>query len=249
MSFGDHLDELRRRILLGLLGVVIAAVVCLIFSGHILGVVIKPIYEAVHRHGGEVVWLKVQEGFLTYIKVALVVGLFAASPWVGWQLWAFVGAGLYPHEKKWVRLFAPVTFVLFIAGVLFCYFVILPWGLEFLVSFASGIEVPGVAEGESATKPTISGGEYLSFFLTISILMGIVFQLPLVVLFLDRVGIVRAKTFAKFRRHFLVCAFIAAALLTPPDPVTQIFVALPIIVLFESGLLLARFLGRKDEPR
>ena len=120
-------------------------------------------------------------------------------------------------------------------------------GLEFLIGFGAGFEVPGAPEGESAATPMISLGEYLSFFLTISILMGVVFQLPLVMFFLDRVGIVRAKTFARFRRHFLVAAFVLAALLTPPDPVTQVFVAVPVIILFESGILLGRFAGRKDD--
>jgi sec-independent protein translocase protein TatC len=247
MSFGDHLDELRTRILRALLGVVVGAIVCLVFGKDILGVVLRPIHEVVTRHGGDLVWLKVQEGFITYVKLSLVVGLFFASPWVAYQLWSFVGEGLYAHEKRYVRMFAPATLVLFVAGALFCYFVVLPWGLEFLIAFGTDVEVPGHAGEGPATKPTLSVGEYLSFFLTISILMGFVFQLPLLMLFLDRVGIVRAPTFSRLRRYFLVGAFVIAALLTPPDPVTQVAVALPIVVLYESGLILCRFAGRKDE--
>ena len=247
MSFGDHLQELRTRIIRALLGVIVAAIVCLFFGKEILGIVLAPIHEVVSRHGGDLAWIRVQEGFLTFIKLSLVVGLFLASPWVGHQLWSFVGEGLYPHEKKYIRLFAPVTVVLFVGGVLFCYFIVLPWGLDFLVGFSADVSVPGQSEGTQATKPTLSVGEYLSFFLTISILMGVVFQLPLVMLFLDRLGLIRAATFSRLRRYFLVGAFIAAALLTPPDPVTQVFVAIPIIVLYESGLLLCRFVGRKDD--
>lgn len=247
MSFGDHLQELRTRIIRAILGVVVAAIVCFTFGEEIMGFVLVPIHDVVSRHGGDLAWLRVQEGFLTYVKLALIVGLFVASPWVAYQLWSFVSEGLYPHEKKYVVIFAPATLGLFLAGVLFCYFVILPWGLEFLIGFAADIKIPGVAAGQQATKPTISVGEYLSFFLTISILMGLVFQLPLLMLFLDRVGLVRASTFARLRRYFLVGAFIVAALLTPPDPVTQILVAIPIIILFESGILISRFVGRKDE--
>ncbi len=247
MSFGDHLHELRIRIIRALLGVILAAIVCLCFGRDILGLVLAPIHEVVSRHGGDLAWIRVQEGFLTYIKLSLVVGVFLASPWVGHQLWSFVAEGLYKHEKKYVSLFAPVTVILFIGGVLFCYFIVLPWGLEFLIGFSTDVTVPGQAEGTSATKPTLSVGEYLSFFLTISILMGIVFQLPLVMLFLDRLGLLKAATFSRLRRFFLVGAFILAALLTPPDPVTQLFVAVPIIVLYESGILLCRFVGRKDD--
>jgi len=246
MSFGDHLEELRRRIVRALLGVVVAAIVCLVFSSRILGVVVKPIHDVIGRYDGHLAYLKPQEGFLVFIKVALIVGLFLASPWVAYQLWSFVAEGLYPHEKKWVRVVAPVTFVLFAAGVLFCYFVILPWGLDFLIGFGVDMAIPGMAAGEKAVKPTISVGEYVSFFLTISILLGLVFQLPLIMFFLDRLGLVRARTFARYRRHFLVGAFVAAALLTPPDPVTQIFVAVPIVLLFESGLLVCRLAARRD---
>jgi sec-independent protein translocase protein TatC len=247
MTFGDHLDELRTRLIRCILGTIAAAVVCFVFGDEILGFVLQPIHAVVSRHGGDLVWLRVQEGFLTYIKLSLVVGLFLASPWIAFQLWSFVSEGLYVHERKYVRLFAPATFVLFATGVLFCYFVVLPWGLEFLIAFSADVPIPGVAEGEPGAKPTISAGAYLSFFLTISILMGVVFQLPLLMIFLDRVGIVRVETFARLRRYFLVGAFILAALLTPPDPVTQIFVAVPIILLFESGILVCRFSGRHDD--
>jgi sec-independent protein translocase protein TatC len=268
MSFGDHLDELRRRILRALLGVVVAAIVCLVFGDRVLQFVERPIQEVVSRYGGALVVLKVQESFLTYVKLALIVGLFLASPWVAWQLWSFVGEGLYPNEKKYIHLFAPATFLLFITGVLFCYFIVLPWGLDFLIGFGvDEVEAPadpreetagteGTAEPEESAepetprgaRPSISRGEYLSFFLTISILMGLVFQLPLLMLFLDTVGLVKRRTFARYRRHFLVGAFVVAAMLTPPDPVTQVSVALPIIVLFEGGLLLCRFVSRKDTP-
>jgi sec-independent protein translocase protein TatC len=246
MTFGDHLDELRKRIFRALLGVIVASVLCLVFSSRIMGVVVEPILEVLKGCEGKLAFMKPQEGFLVFIKVALIVGLFLSSPWVTYQLWAFVAEGLYPHEKKWVRVFGPITFVLFAAGVLFCYFLVLPWGLQFLIGFGLNMDVPGLPAGQHAAEAIISVSEYVSFFLTISILMGVVFQLPLIILFLDQVGIVRARTFARYRRHFIVTAFIVAALLTPPDPVTQIIVAVPILLLFESGLLLARILRRKE---
>ncbi len=174
--------------------------------------------------------IKYQESFLNHLKVALICALFLASPLIFLELWGFVAVGLYRNERKVVYMFAPFSFLLFVAGVLFGYFVLIRLGLKFLGGYGD----PALIE----TNLTL--GFYLSIFLMLTFIVGVVFQLPLVMYVLARTGIVQPKSFSKFRRYFLVSAFLIAALLTPPDVITQILLGIPMIFLYELGIILAK---------
>ncbi|MHC4601172.1 MAG: twin-arginine translocase subunit TatC [Planctomycetota bacterium] len=260
MPLAEHLAELRRRILYCLFFALLGFVVVFIFRKPVIEVILVPVQKAFtaveevwaeqrvkeggssEEEGGaqQRPWLianAVQEKFMAQIKIALAVGVFLASPLIFWQLWLFVGAGLYPWERKWIYIFAPATYLCFSGGVLFLYFIVLPLGLRFLLGFGY----------HAMVLPTMGYAAYVSFFLLLSVVMGLVFELPLVMLFLARLGLVAPQTFASKRKYFIVSIFVCSALITPPDVITQVLVALPLLVLYEVGILLARFVYRKRE--
>jgi sec-independent protein translocase protein TatC len=150
-----------------------------------------------------------------------------------------VAKGLYPSERIYVWLFGPAVYVFFSGGVLFLYFVLLPIGLGFLLGFG---------EHELFSR-TVAFGSYMNFCLLLAVLMGTVFQLPLVMLFLARVGIVKPETFSGKRRYVILAMFVGAALITPPDVVTQVILALPLLALYEFGLILAKFAYKRRQAR
>jgi Tat protein translocase TatC len=162
-----------------------------------------------------------------------VLALLLGAPWVLYQLWLFVGAGLYMHERKWVRLFLPMSLALFIAGAVFGYFVLIPFGLYFLAGF-----------NVQHVSTMITLGDYFSLFLTLTVALGAIFQLPLAMIAVTLLGFVKPRTFAEKRRYFILAAFVFGAVLTPPDPVTQLLMAGPILVLYEIGLWGARAIER-----
>ncbi len=186
----------------------------------------------------ELVQLRYQEGFLAFVKLALVSALFVASPLVARELWKFVAVGLYPDEKRYVHLFAPLTFGAFVVGAAFGYAVLIPLGLRFLATYPPPELVAG----------TFSLSDYLSLFITLTLLVGCVFELPLVMCFLSLIRVVSTEQYRAFRRYFVLVAFVVAAVLTPPDPVTQTLMAVPMLGLYEVGILLSAFVRRRDEP-
>ncbi len=243
MTIGEHIDELRTRIVRCLFATVIAAIGVFAFHGVILDVILAPAWSALDSIEGAVLTqTEIGEGFLTSVRVSIIVALFLVSPYIAWQIWGFVGAGLFPHEQRYVKIFAVPTYVLFLAGVSFSYFIVMPFGLEFLLEFL-GATPAGEQMENHVVRQYIGMGDYVGFFLTINLVMGFVFQLPLLMVALDRIGIVTVTTFRNFRRHFLLAAFIIGAILTPPDPVTQISVAGALIVLFEFGIWFSVFTG------
>lgn len=181
--------------------------------------------------------IKYQEAFISYIKVALVAALVLASPWVILQLWLFISAGLYKREKKIAFIYLPFSLIAFATGVIFGYYILIPTGMTYLATYAS----PNVVSMQ------VTLGFFLSFFLLLTVALGLVFQLPLVMMFLARVGIVSSKQFAGYRKYALLVAVIVGALLTPPDPVTQILLASPVIFLYELGIWLSRVVGKKTK--
>ncbi|MCO5172275.1 MAG: twin-arginine translocase subunit TatC [Planctomycetes bacterium] len=176
--------------------------------------------------------------FLTYIKLALVAALFVAAPLIVWELWKFVSRALYPHERKWVRLFGPLTYGAFLSGFLFGYLLLIPIGLRFLASYAPA--------DVAVAQYSIQG--YMSLLITLSLVCGVIFELPLFMTFLALIGVVSAQNFRDYRRYCLLLAFIIAGILTPPDPVTQSLLAIPLLGLYELGIFLAALVGRREEP-
>ncbi|MFN5755890.1 MAG: twin-arginine translocase subunit TatC [Planctomycetia bacterium] len=176
--------------------------------------------------------LSAQEAFGIYVKAALLVGVVLASPWIFYQLWTFVAAGLYPHEKRWVRLFLPVSIGLFLAGVSLAFFFVFDFVLDYLLQFNQWLGLD--------PDPRIS--EWLSFVLILPIGFGLGFQLPLVMLFLERIGIFDVATYAAQWRIAVLVIFVVSAVLTPADPYSLLFLAIPLCLLYFGGLAICRWL-------
>lgn len=175
------------------------------------------------------------ETFMSYLKVALVCALFIASPLIARELWKFVSAGLYKDEKKYVTFFAPVTFIVFIIGCAFGYFVLIPAGLKFLATYGGD---------EIGTEFRLS--EYLSLLMNLTLMVGVIFELPLVMGFVSLLGFTDAAFFRRFRRYWFLVAFVLGAVIAPsPDPFNQSMCAIPLLFLYEIGILLSAWLVRK----
>lgn len=311
MSFGDHLEELRSRLFRGLAGVLVAVIGALLCGKKLLAFILQPLLVVLqaHEQRPEVMALSPPETFLMYLKIGFLSGLIVAMPWLLYQLWAFVAAGLYQRERKFANMFVPLIIGLFAAGVAFLFWVVLPIVLNFFVTFSKSVDLPelsptwlqkmvlAVPEPESTTQPTIEPQNvplmtedpsdpqpgavwvnttrkelrvmtergllmtplrpataktavtsqfslqfYISFVLSLALAFGLAFELPVVVVFLSLVGIVRAAEMARLRKYVIFGIVVAAAVLTPPDVISQILLAIPMMVLFEGGLLVARAL-------
>jgi Tat protein translocase TatC len=174
----------------------------------------------------------VGDSFFFAMNIAIYFALFVGSPFVLWQLWQFIAAGLYKHEKRLVTIYFPFSAILFLAGVAFCFFFVVPVGLYFLATTVSLDKV----------RPVLGLGQYFDFLSTMCLSMGLVFQIPIVMIFLSRIGIVHPKTYSKFRGYYLIAALFIAALLTPgPDWYSQVLMTIPMLFLYELGAMIARF--------
>jgi len=182
------------------------------------------------------VTLNVQEAFLTYLKVAFVAGLMFASPWVFYQMWQFVAAGLFPHERKYVYVYLPMSTGLFLGGAAFCFFAVFPFVLNFLLSFNKVLDV----------NPQIRLSEWISFAILLPLMFGLSFQLPLVMLFLERISIFEANDYRTKRRMAILVIAVISMLLTPADPTSMLMMMFPLIVLYEVGILLCGFSPMKS---
>ena len=183
--------------------------------------------------------LSAQEAFGIYVKAALLVGVVLSSPWMLYQLWTFVAAGLYPHEKRWVRIFLPISVGLFLAGVSLAFFFVFDFVLDYLLQFNEWLGLD--------PDPRIS--EWLGFVLILPIGFGLGFQLPLVMLFLERLGIVDVATYASQWRIAVIVIFVVSAVLTPADPYSLLFLAIPLCFLYFGGLGICRWFPRSLEKR
>lgn len=226
-TFLEHLEDLRRLILRSALIVLIASAIFYTQAKRILPLfLIKPIKELIFIYPAELL--------LVYFRVSFFLGLFVSAPVILYQTWRFLSEALRPGEKETFISFGAISYFLFLLGVLFGYFVVVPIALRFLLSFSS-----------EYIRPLISVERYISFLTLFSFTFGIVFQLPLVIIFLTRVGIVNTVILSRNRRHIIVLNLIIAALLTPPDVFSQILLALPLILLYEISILLSwRFATR-----
>jgi len=233
-----HLEELRRRLIISLAGVAAGFGVSYWKIREIFAFLIIPLQGSM-REDSAIVMIKMTEGFLTYLKLAFYSGLLVASPLVIFQVWSFVSPGLYRREK---RLLVPIVIassVLFTVGVSFAYSVVLPFGIKYLLEFVGG-----------NVQATLSMASYVSFACLFMILFGIVFQLPLVMLVLARLGFVKGSQLASSRKYVLLLCFLVGALLTPPDVFSQTLMAIPVMLLFEASIWLVRIsesLRRKQQ--
>lgn len=192
--------------------------------------------ESVEQLGGhsdplKPITIDVEEAFFTYIKVALVSGLVLSSPWVFYQLWLFVAAGMYPHERGWVFRFLPMSLGLFLGGAAFCFFAVIPLVLQFLLSFNEWLGL----------LPQIRMSGWISFAVTLPLMFGVSFQLPLVMLFLERISIFDVSVYRENRRIAVLVIAILSMLLTPSDPQSMLLMMLPLLFLYEIGIWLCGF--------
>lgn len=233
----SHLLELRDRLVRAVLGVLILFVPAAIFRNELFSLLAEPLLDALPE-GSSPIATEVLSPFLAPIKLAFFVALFAAMPWVLYQVWAFVAPGLYRKEKRFAVPLLVSSIVLFYVGMAFAYFFVFPMAFEFLTH--AGPE-------EILVTPDIN--KYLSFVLTTFFAFGIAFEVPVVVMLLALTGMVSADKLAAARGYVVIGVFVAAAVLTPPDPLSQIMMAVPMWLLFEGGLLMARLLvrGRQAE--
>ena len=239
MSLGDHLEELRRRILYALAGLVLTVGAAMIFGKQLIELVKLPYVKVLNEMAVDAppVALTVTDAFFTYFRVALLAGLVLASPWVFYQLWLFLAAGLHPREKRYVHWAVPFSAVLFTAGALFFLRIVSFPMLRFFMGFGRWLDV----------KPVIRLRELIKFMTNLMLVFGLAFQTPIVVFILGKMGLVTTKTLAKYRRHVIVAMLIVAAMVTSPSPIDQVALALPMWLLYELGIALVYFFARKDE--
>ncbi len=313
MSLGDHLEELRTRLILAITGLLIGTGISLAFGTQIIKFIERP-YNKVYREreaklqekerekaitlvedlltdirqrlaadpntpeiepkteafvsrfctetfmalfsdpnyseiqpsgvqrdvGPPLLILSPAAGIISYIKIALITGLLISSPWVFYQIWMFVAAGLYAHEKKYVHTAVPFSAALFVTGALFFIFVVAPLTLKFLVKFNEGV---------LGARSNFTFADYISFVTMLMLVFGIAFQTPIAIFFLNRTGLVSIQALRKSRKFVLLGIFVAAAMATPPDVISQVTLGIPIYILFELGILLSVFSERRKKSQ
>jgi sec-independent protein translocase protein TatC len=229
----DHLIELRTRVIRALLALAVGFAVCLYFADEILGLLIWPLKQAFPAGEGQLIFTKLPEVFFVELKVALFAGFMVSFPVIANQLWAFLAPGLYAREKKAFLPFLIATPVLFLGGASLAYFVVMPTAFKFFLGFG------GVAGGLQL-QALPSAGDYLALVMQFILAFGLTFLLPVLLLLLHRAGIVSRTQMVAARRYVIVGIFIIAAVVTPPDPGSQIILAIPLWLLFEASLVLMR---------
>ncbi|MBP9733888.1 MAG: twin-arginine translocase subunit TatC [Candidatus Omnitrophica bacterium] len=224
---GEHLEDLRRAIVTSLAAVGILAAVAWLFSGRLVDWLLEPARRVVE---GPLYFFGPTDAFMVRMYAAIAAGTVAASPIIAYQIWQFIDPGLHANEKRSILPWAAVTAVLFVIGSAFGYFLILPTTLTFTMSFAT-----------SALRPMLSVREYTSFATDLVLASGVAFDFPVVVVAAVAMGLTRTATLARFRRHSYVSIFVLSAILTPPDVSSQFLLAVPMLVLFEGSLIVAKF--------
>ena len=236
MSFLDHLEELRRRLIVCVIAIGVAFVVCYAFSGPILAFLLKPLKENIFR-GGDIVYISLTEPFLIYMKAAFFGAIFLASPVVFHQIWGFVSPGLHRHERRWALPFLLGGPFLFISGAAFAYLFLLPMTARFLVKMGEDFKA----------AITLRSAFTFEFYFLVG--MGVVFQLPIVIWVLARIGLVTPASLIRNFRWAILIIFVLSGVLTPtPDMVTQTVFAAPMVVLYFVGVALAFFAAPSKRP-
>jgi sec-independent protein translocase protein TatC len=230
----DHLIELRTRVIRALMALGLGFAVCFYFADEILGILVQPLKNAFPEGQGQLIFTKLPEVFFVELKVALFAGFMVSFPVIANQMWAFVAPGLYAREKKAFLPFLLATPVLFGAGACLAYFVVMPVAFTFFLGF-------GGTTGGLNVQALPSAGDYLSLVMQFILAFGLTFLLPVLLLLLHRAGIISRAQMAAARRYVIVVIFVIAAIVTPPDPGSQIALAMPLWLLFEASLVLMRF--------
>lgn len=233
LPFTAHLDELRKRLIVSFIAVGVGFAASYGFKEYLFQILVRPLAKVMEA-GDTLIFTGLPEAFFTYLKVSFLSGLMLAAPVIIYQFWMFVAPGLYDKEK---RLLMPIIFLstfFFMGGALFGYFIVFPWGFKFFLGFAT-----------ETIRPLPSMKEYLGFSAKLLIAFGLVFELPLVLTFMAKLGIVSVEFLKKNRKYAVLLFFAGAAMLTPPDVVTQVMMALPLMLLYEISIIGARIFGKK----
>jgi sec-independent protein translocase protein TatC len=234
----EHLVELRKRLVWSFIALGIAFAVCFKFAGEIFAFLVQPLIDGFGEGQGRLVYTKLYEAFFTEIRVALFAAFFLAFPIIASQLWLFVAPGLYAKEKRAFLPFLIATPILFILGAALAYYVVMPTAIRFFLGWEGQIE--GI---QQEALPAM--GEYLSFVMHFILAFGISFLLPVLLMLLERAGIVTRAQLAGGRRYAVLVAFVIAAVATPPDILSQFMLAIPLIILYEVALIAIWFTERK----
>ncbi|WP_421982961.1 twin-arginine translocase subunit TatC [Roseibium sp.] len=241
----EHLIELRQRLMWSIGAILVMFVVCFYFATDIYNILTIPYLRAVGEgHPVEMIFTAPQEWFFTQLKLALFGALFLAFPVIASQIYMFVAPGLYKHERGAFLPFLIATPILFLIGACLVYFLVMPMAMGF---FLSQEQLPG--EGQVAIQHLAKVSEYLGLIMILIFAFGLVFQLPVVLTLMGRAGLVSCEDLKKKRKYAIVGAFAAAAILTPPDPISQIGLALPTLLLYEVSILSVRLIERQRAQR
>lgn len=237
MPFTGHLEELRKRLVICFIAIGIGFIISYGFKEKIFHYLTIPLISAMQADD-KLIFTGLPEAFFTYLKVSLLSGLMLSAPVILYQFWMFVAPGLYDKERKLLIPIVLLSSFFFVGGALFGYFVVFPFGFKFFLGFAT-----------ETIKPLPSMREYLSFSSKLLLAFGLVFELPLIITFLARLGIVTVEFLKKNRKYAILLFFVVAAILTPPDVVTQIMMAFPLMALYEISILGARVFGKKKSQK
>ncbi len=237
MALTAHLRELRRRLVISAIATAIGFGVCYYYSVELYGILTKPLIPALPPGQDYLVFTGVVEPFFIYMKVGFVGGVILASPVILYEIWGFIAPGLHKEEKLWFISIVFSSLLLFLAGTIFAYFVVFPFAFKYLLSFAS-----------QELRPILSMGAYFSMVTKFLLAFGVIFQLPLVMLVLARLGLVTAGKLLGWWRYAIVAILIVSAILTPtPDVFNQFLMAGPLMLLYGVGIIVARIFGKKKK--
>ena len=231
--FTEHLEELRKRLMICFIAVIVGFILTYSFKETLFQILTRPLVAAMAT-GDHMMYTGLAEAFFTYLKVSLLAGIMLASPVIFYQFWMFIAPGLYAQERKLLLPAVILSTFFFVGGALFGYFIVFPLGFKFFLSFAT-----------DAIRPMPSMKEYLGFSSKLLLAFGLAFELPLVLTFLARLGIVSVNFLKKNRKYAILLIFIASAILTPPDVVSQVMMAIPLMMLYELSILGAKIFGKK----
>lgn len=237
MTFLEHLEDLRKRIFYSFVAIIVAVIPAWFFSKDIYNILALPVTPYLPE-GKKLAYISLPAPFLLYMKVSFLTAIFVVAPFLFFQLWKFIAPGLYQKEKKNVIPFVIFTSFFFIGGALFAYFIVFPFACRFFLELAVDFD------------PVITVDQYFSLALRVILGIAVVFELPTLVFFLAKMGIITARWMIKYFKYAVLAVFIIAAIITPtPDPVTQSIVAVPMLGLYGLSILIALMVGKKKEKK
>ncbi|MEZ4551606.1 MAG: twin-arginine translocase subunit TatC [Desulfobacterales bacterium] len=233
LPFTSHLEELRKRLIRCSIAVIIGFLISYGFKEKLFAILTRPLMQVMDA-GDTLIFTGIPEAFFTFLKVSLLSGLLLAIPVIMFEFWMFVAPGLYKNERKLMLPIVIISSFFFVGGALFGYFIVFPYGFQFLLGFAT-----------ETLRPFPSMKEYLSFSAKLLLAFGFVFELPIVITFLARIGLVTVDFLKKNRKYAILLFFVGSAILTPPDVVTQVMMSIPLMILYEISIFGARIFGKK----